>query len=96
MRYNLSKKSSTSSERIVYEILKELKIPFKFRWKVDGLEIDFLVGKYAIEIDGHVQKGESNNRLVERGLIPIHFSNTEIKKNREYIKTQLEKYVSNY
>ena len=71
-------KHSTKAERKFYEILKELHIPFKHRWIVDGREIDFIIGKYAIEIDGHSQEGEKNVQLVKAGYIPIHLSNSEV------------------
>lgn len=77
---------STKSERIVHEILKELKLPFRHRWLVNGREVDFIVGKYAIEINGHEQDSEKNIMLVESGYVPIHFHNQEILDNREYIK----------
>ena len=78
----LTKKHSTKPERIVYEVLKELHIPFKHRWLVNGYEIDFIVKNYAIEIDGHEQDGDKNHLLVEAGYIPIHFHNDEIYDNK--------------
>lgn len=96
MRHNILKRKSTKAERIIYEILKELHIPFRHRWKLEDLEIDFLIGeKYAIDIDGHDQKPERNYKLIELGFIPIHFSNQEIKNNRELIKKEFIKYVIN-
>lgn len=80
MRYNLTKKNSTKTERIVYEVLKELKIPFKHRWIVSGKEVDFIIGSYAIEIDGHDQDPEKNLRLVEKGYIPIHIHNSNVSR----------------
>lgn len=80
MRYNIDKKKSTKQERRVYEILKELHIPFKHRWLIDGVEVDFIIGKYCIEIDGHAQDGSKNEFLVNRGYIPIHLDNEEINK----------------
>ena len=91
MRYNILKKHSTKPERIIYELLKELKIPFRHRWNLGRLEIDFLVGKYAIDIDGHDQNGQRNFDLIEMGFVPIHFSNQEITNNREIIKSKLHK-----
>lgn len=78
MRYNISKKSSTKSERILYEVLKELHIKFKHRWILNGREVDFLIGKYVLEIDGHLQDPEKNHMLAELGYIPIHLTNSEI------------------
>lgn len=85
MRLNLLRKHSTKSERRVFEVLKELHIPFKYRWKVGGYEIDFLIGKVALEIDGHEQGVERNYRILEMGLTPIHLSN-EATKNPIYLK----------
>lgn len=86
MRYNITKQHSTKPERMVYELLKELKIPFRHRWKVAGLEVDFLVGKLAIEIDGHEQDPNKNAKLVGLGYVPMHFHNLDIINNRDYIK----------
>ena len=89
MRYNIKKQNSTRAERIVYEILKELGIPFKHRWIIQGRkekEIDFLIGNIAIEVDGHEQNVEKNNELVQLGYVPIHFRNREVYNNREKVK----------
>lgn len=85
MRYNLLRKNSTQSERRVYEVLKELKRPFKHRWKIGGLEVDFIIGNYVLEIDGHLQKAERNHKIVELGFIPLHLSN-EVTKDPLYLK----------
>jgi len=86
-RYNIKKRHSSKPERIVYEIIKELRLPFKHRWMIAGREIDFLVkGKYAIEIDGHEQDTEKNNRLLKLGYVPIHIHNHDIKNNIGKIK----------
>ena len=80
MRYNILKKNSTYQERIVYEALKEMKITFRHRWMIDGVEVDFLIGKVCIEIDGHEQDGEKNSKLADLGYTPIHLHNSEITK----------------
>jgi very-short-patch-repair endonuclease len=90
MRYNVLKKHSTKTERIVAEILKELHIPFRHRWRIDKYEIDFLIGKYAVEINGHEQNEERNEVLALMGYVPIHFHNNEIKNNRDKIKNKLK------
>lgn len=82
----INKKNSTKTERKFYEILKELKKPFKHRWIINGFEIDFLVGNYAIELDGHEQSGERNHTLANLGYIPLHINNSELYQNREHIK----------
>ncbi len=83
MRYNISKKHSTHGERIVYEVLKELHIPFKHRWLVNGREIDFVFHDVALEVNGHEQDARRNQEIAAAGLRPIHISNDEISK--EYI-----------
>lgn len=70
---------------MVYEVLKELHIPFKHRWLVNGREIDFIFGDVALEVNGHEQNAERNQRIVEAGYRPIHISNDELSK--EYITT---------
>ena len=90
MRYNISKIRSTKAERRFMEILKELHIPFKHRWIIGGKEVDFLIGKHIIEIDGHKQDSSKNIDLVKQGYIPIHFNNNEIIINRKNIKQWLE------
>ncbi len=90
MTRRILKKHSTKHERIFYELLKELHIQFKHRWLINGKEIDFVIGKYAIELDGHLQNSEKNIELKRLGYIPIHFNNLEIINNRITIKTWLE------
>ena len=91
MRYQILKKNSTKPERIVYEALKELHIPFKFRWILNGREVDFLIGNVVLEIDGHEQDGEKNHMLAELGYIPLHLHNSEI--SRKTISKLIEKLI---
>jgi|SRR3989337_1968680 len=88
--YRVTRQKSTKAERIVYELLKELHLPFKHRWIVNGREIDFIVGNFAIEIDGHEQDGLKNEELARLGYVPIHFNNQEILNDRESIKVILK------
>jgi len=90
MRYNLLRRNSTKAERRFYEILKELHIPFKHRFKLQDLEIDFIVKQYAIDIDGHNQNGLRNHKIASLGFVPIHFSNLEIILDRNNIKNKLK------
>lgn len=90
MRQNLHTKNTTKFERKVYEVLKELRLPFKHRWLVEGREVDFIVGTLAIEVDGHEQDVEKNNMLMRNGYTPIHLHNSEV--NADFIKTILFKY----
>ena len=74
---------------MVYEVLKELHIPFRFRWMIQGREVDFLIGKYALDIDGHKQNGQRNHILADAGYIPIHLTNKEA--TREKITNLIKK-----
>lgn len=91
MRHNIKKSNSTKAERIIIELLKKHRINFEHRVRVEGLEIDFLIDKYAIEIDGHAQDPERNKKIVNLGYIPIHFTNQEVYRFRgrigEYLKS---------
>ncbi len=77
----LTREKSTKAERRFLELLKKQKIPFRTKVKIGGREIDFVVGKYAIDIDGrHSQAKGKNEMLIRAGYIPLHFSNREIIK----------------
>jgi very-short-patch-repair endonuclease len=83
----LTHRHSTRAERRFAELLKELHIPFQAKVKIQGREVDFLIGKHAIEIDGHKQDVEKNKMLVANGFIPIHFNNWEINPSlKEWLK----------
>ena len=83
----LRKGISTKSERRFSEILKSNHIPFRSKVVVNGREVDFIIGKYAIDIDGHQQDGQKNVHLVNAGYIPIHFTNKEVDiSDQELIK----------
>lgn len=75
----LQKNKSTKSERRFLELLKQLRIPFRTKIKIEGREVDFLIGKYAIDIDCHEQDSVKNEMLVRNGYIPIHYTNKEVK-----------------
>lgn len=74
----------------MHELLKELRLPFRHRWLVNNREVDFIVGKLAVEINGHVQDPEKNNMLVQLGYVPVHFHNKEILTNRELVKYKIK------
>lgn len=74
----LKKGHSTKAERRFMELCKELHIPFKAKVKIEGREVDFIIGKYVIEIDGHEQDVEKNYMLIRNGYSPIHYTNNEI------------------
>lgn len=89
MRVKLTKRSSTKAERIFSEILKKNHIPFKHRQIIGRREIDFVVGKYAIEIDGHEQSSLRNDWLIKKGYIPIHYTNGSLIKNRSEVERDI-------
>lgn len=73
----------------MYELLKQLHIPFRHRWLVDGREVDFIVGKYAIEINGHEQDEEKTHFLANRGYIPVQLDSNLLLADLDKIKTWL-------
>lgn len=88
MRTQLTKKNSTKYERRVAEILKAKRIPFKFKVNLFGREVDFVFGKYVLEVNGHDQSPDKNKILLEHGFIPINLPNKSI--------NQLTKYLTDY
>lgn len=87
--HKLKRGISTKGERRFAEICKSLRISFKSKVILSGREYDFLIGKYVIEIDGHVQSIEKNKALIEMGYIPIHFHNIDLIKNKQLIINKL-------
>lgn len=82
-------KHSTKAERVFHEILKELRLPFRHHWLVNGREVDFIVGKLAIDIDGHEQDEQKNKMLADSGYTPIHLDNREVLNNKNLIKENI-------
>jgi very-short-patch-repair endonuclease len=77
----LKKQNSTKTERKLAEIFKTNQIKFKARWIVQGYEVDFLIGKVIIEVDGNVHKHVDRKReqsLLDAGYIPFHVSVKEV------------------
>lgn len=89
MRINTPKKNFTRAERIFARILQDHHISFKTKVIIGGREIDFLIGQFAIEIDGHPQDASKNSLLADLGYIPIHFTNDEVYKNRNELINKL-------
>lgn len=78
MRTQLLKTKSTKAERRFAERLKDAHILFKAKVMIKNREVDFIVGKYAIDIDGHKQDVFKNIMLVKEGYIPLHINNNEV------------------
>ena len=81
---------STKAERQFAEVLKNGRIPFKAKVIVKGREVDFIIGRYAIDIDGHDQDSDKNVHLVKAGYVPIHFSNKEIFTLKDKLLTKIK------
>lgn len=82
MRRNIYKHSSTKAERVFAELLKRNRIPYQYKIKVEGREVDFIIGKLAIEINGHPERLEKNKILLESGYIPVNIPNAEVLATR--------------
>ncbi len=78
-----SKKFFRKPERIIARLLNEKRIPFKTKIKIGKYEVDFLIGKLVIELDGHIQSVDKNEYLSNLGYTPWHFTNKEIYENRQ-------------
>ena len=74
----LTKGHSTKAERRFVELLKKNRIPFRAKIRIAGKETDFIIGRYVIEIDGHLQDVEKNRAIIEKGYSPIHLDNANI------------------
>ena len=84
------KKFFRKPERILARLLNEHRIPFKTKIKIGKYEVDFLIGKLVVELDGHIQSVEKNQYLANLGYIPWHFTNREIYEGRENIIKKID------
>ena len=69
--------------------MKKYHIPFKHREKLNGHEIDFIVGIYAVEIDGHPQQSVRNKMISDCGFTPLHYHNDALLKNRQEVEKDI-------
>lgn len=60
------------------ERLKKAHIKYRSKIKINGREVDFVIGQYAIDIDGHEQDVKKNIMLKDSGYIPVHIRNDEV------------------
>lgn len=56
---------------------------------IDGREVDFIIGNYAVEIDGHAQNAQRNGWLLSSGYVPIHYSNHALRHNRGEVEKDI-------
>ncbi len=89
MRPALSKRTSTKAERIFAELLKKHHVPFEHRKRIEDHEIDFIIGRYAVEIDGHPQDTRRNQWLEEKGYIPLHYHNRAIRDRLDLVEQSI-------
>ncbi len=83
----IDKKHFTKYERRFARQLQELRIKFKAKQIIHGYEVDFLIGRNVIEIDGHIQSTKKNKVLMENGYNVYHFQNDEVRNAREWLKS---------
>ncbi|MFA5158503.1 MAG: DUF559 domain-containing protein [Patescibacteria group bacterium] len=92
----LRRSNSTKGERRIGEILKKNKIKFKARTNVGRYEVDFIIGRVILEVDGSVHSGTNTQKdiyLVNKGFVPLHFSTS--RKNTETIEKTLINLIKN-
>jgi len=89
----LTKRNSKKAERIILELLKKNHLPFKSKWIIANHEVDFLIGKTIIEVDGVIHRHLESKRDIlfnKLGYKPIHFSVREIRENLSLTEKKLK------
>ena len=97
----ITKKHSTKPERVLADWLIKNKIPFQFRVVIGGREVDFVIGRVILEVDGvHHDTPQSRardqfkNELMARlGYIPLHFTAKEIRINAQLVFREIQKLI---
>ncbi len=74
----INKGHSTKAERKFAELCKKHRIKFRYKIKIQGYEVDFLIGRYAIEIAGHPQNVQKNRLLIAAGFTPFYLYNNAV------------------
>lgn len=91
------KKHSTKPERQLADVLIKNRIPFKFREIIESREIDFVIGRVVVEVDGiHHQRRRASERfknemLARLGYLPLHFSAKEVKNNVQQVLREIKR-----
>lgn len=97
MRYQLQKLftgRSTKSERRFGEFLKNHHIPFRCKVKIQNREVDFLIGRLVVELDGHPQSPEKNRLILGDNYDVLHLENNEVQS--PIIQEWLARILPNY
>lgn len=89
MRALIHKRSSTKAERRFAEILKKNHIAFRFRELIAGREVDFIIGKIAIEIGDHSQNVLKNKGIIEAGYSLMFITNKELRESSHAVEENL-------
>ena len=83
----LRKPHSTKAERRFAELCKDLHIPFKTKVNIAGHEVDFLIKRLALEINGHPQSVQKNKDILAAGYTPFHLQNNQVTPSlKEWIR----------
>ena len=88
----LKKLKSTKTERKFSEILKHNRIPFKFKQRIGKYEVDFLINKLIVELDGEVHRNIKTERdiyLSNQGYVPVHLRNNEVWNNSDKMEKEI-------
>jgi len=75
---HLQRNHSTKSERRISEILKKNHIKFYAKRRIGKYEVDFLIGKMILEVDGAVHRDQPIDRdqyFLSSGYLPVHIDN---------------------
>ena len=94
---NITKKHSTRPERQLADVLIRNKIPFEFRKIIGGREVDFVLGRVIVEVDGvhHLRRianeKKKNDLLARLGYIPLHFTAKEVKTNAQQVFREIKR-----
>lgn len=89
MRVNLDTKHHTKAERRFAEILKRNHISFRAKVRICGREVDFLLGKIAVEIGDHSQDPLKNKALGEAGYSLLFITNKQLRDNPKEVERHL-------
>ena|SRR3990167_10914840 len=95
----ITKKHSSKPERILADLLVRNHIPFEFSKIIEGREVDFVLGRVIVEVDGvshqrrRVSEKSKNEMLVRLGYIPLHFSAKEVRINAQQVLREIKRLV---
>jgi len=70
-------KGLTKGERRIREILKRNRIKHVYKARVGKYEVDFLIGRMALEVDGNIHKQANTKKdvyLFSQGYVPVHLN----------------------